>query len=76
MCSSPKKFRQNSNLGLTKIVCFVIFCMALCVNHSHQENNLSIDRIKDGQHGHGHSSVHTDEHVGASSPKIGEFEIF
>ena len=72
MCSSPKKFRQKSKLGFTKLVCPVIICLAICVNHSHQENNLSIDRIKDGEHGHGNSSIHDVEHLAASSSKIGE----
>ena len=71
MCSPPKAFRRNSNLGLTRLVCFVVICMAICVNHSHQENNLSIDTIKDEEHEHGHGSIHTEEDLGASASEFG-----
>ena len=76
MCSPPKAFRRNSNLGLTRLVCFVVICMAICVNHSHQENNLSIDTIKDEEHEHGHGSIHMEEERGASASEFGKLFQF
>ena len=73
MCSSPKRYRHKGEMGIPKLVCYAVLCMVICVNHSHQENNLSIDKIKDEQHGHGsmgHGSE--EEHLGASTSKFGE----
>ena len=46
MCSSSKHIGCRKNCGASKIVYLVIICFAVCVNHSHQADNLPQDVIK------------------------------
>ena len=36
----------RSDGKLPKLACYIVLCLVVCIHHSHQENNLSRDRIK------------------------------
>ena len=47
MCSESKKTSARGPGMLRKITCYVVICLAVCVHHSHQQNNLHQDKNKD-----------------------------
>ena len=47
MCSESKKASARGPGMLRKITCYFVICLAVCVHHSHQQNNLHQDKNKD-----------------------------
>ena len=60
MCSPSRRISKCGQGNYPTVVCYVILCLVICIHHSHQENNLSLDKIKDEENNHNAANVSLD----------------